>query len=78
MLDSDSNMIMTLSYVIHDINLGELMFCLGPLYFDFDLLVEINDYQSSPQIRIDGQDIQDVTLAGLWKSIGVVQQDTVS
>lgn len=53
------------------------MVCLRPLFFHFDLLA-INDYQSSPQIRIDDQDIQDVTLAGLWKSIGVVQQDTVS
>jgi len=49
------------------------------IFFRFFGLAKLTSLKVLPflQIRIDGQDIRDVTLESLRKCIGVVPQDTV-
>jgi ABC-type multidrug transport system fused ATPase/permease subunit len=48
------------------------------LYSSWTLLLSNSHSQPALQIKIDDQDIREVTLESLRKSIGVVPQDTVS
>lgn len=58
----------------------EVFFFFFFVWWHFDhWLASLHEHGICPsQIRIDGQDIREVTLESLRKSIGVVPQDTVS